>query len=568
MDSEDDYDDMNAITFDDPDGAQGEIQIIVDDNEPISFELGDSSITLDDLNINSPGTYKVTVNFIPEEGDTLLLKNGTITVTRVYDRWDFDCEWYYDEYTITRNSTTVLEFETPVNGTLLLYTDGSQVKSKTFNDFASFNVTDFGITKSGNYKISCQFITQYGQAFNFTGVTIYVDFDQIRDDYVWVSSSLDILSHNDDVAEVEEYDEEGDYVVGTVTLYIDGNKYYTKQFTAADKKSYVGITVDDLNIYNNFALGTHLVKLVYNRNNTKEYVAQRNVKFYAEPDVDYKSRISVGEKQSIDVTFPKGTTGTVTLYNAVGGDEDELQKTTVFKTVNIVNGAASIPLDSLAKGDHKFILNISSSTYNDEKGVWIEVSENTPGITANVNPTELTVGGNVVVTFAANKSDSQVTIELDGKTYKTVALLTGSVSETITGLSVGQHKIRVSFNDGETFFAKTFLVTVKAKATPAKKTVKLAKKTVKLTFKKVKIKKSAKKLVLKATVKLNNKYKKGLKVVFKFNGKKYTAKTNKKGVAKLTIQKKVLKKLKKGKKVKVQASYGGKTVKYSIKVKK
>lgn len=95
-----------------------------------------------------------------------------------------------------------------------------------------------------------------------------------------------------------------------------------------------------------------------------------------------------------------------------------------------------------------------------------------------------------------------------------------------------------------------------------------AKKKVKLTFKKVNIKKSAKKLVLKATVKLNNKYKKGLKVVFKFNGKKYTAKTDKKGVAKLTIQKKVLKKLKKGKKVKVQASYGGKTVKYSIKVKK
>ena len=95
-----------------------------------------------------------------------------------------------------------------------------------------------------------------------------------------------------------------------------------------------------------------------------------------------------------------------------------------------------------------------------------------------------------------------------------------------------------------------------------------AKKKVKLTFKKVNIKKSAKKLVLKATVKLNNKYKKGLKVVFKFNGKKYTAKTDKKGVAKLTVQKKVLKKLKKGKKVKVQASYGGKTVKYSIKVKK
>lgn len=53
----------------------------------------------------------------------------------------------------------------------------------------------------------------------------------------------------------------------------------------------------------------------------------------------------------------------------------------------------------------------------------------------------------------------------------------------------------------------------------------------------------------------------GLKVIFKFNDKKYTAKTNKKGIAKVTIKKNILKKLKVGKKVKYQASYGKTTVK-------
>ena len=91
---------------------------------------------------------------------------------------------------------------------------------------------------------------------------------------------------------------------------------------------------------------------------------------------------------------------------------------------------------------------------------------------------------------------------------------------------------------------------------------------VKLTLKKVKVKKSAKKLILKATLKINGKAKKGLKLIFKFNGKKYTAKTNKKGVAKVTIKKKILKKLKVGKKVKYQVSYGNKTVKKSVKVKR
>jgi hypothetical protein len=94
------------------------------------------------------------------------------------------------------------------------------------------------------------------------------------------------------------------------------------------------------------------------------------------------------------------------------------------------------------------------------------------------------------------------------------------------------------------------------------------KETITLTLKTVKVKKSAKKLVLKATLKINKKPVRGKKITFKFNGKKYVSKTNKKGVATVTINKKILKKLKVGKKVKYQASYKKKTVKKSVKVKK
>ncbi|MDO5815012.1 MAG: hypothetical protein Q4Q18_05185 [Methanobrevibacter sp.] len=88
----------------------------------------------------------------------------------------------------------------------------------------------------------------------------------------------------------------------------------------------------------------------------------------------------------------------------------------------------------------------------------------------------------------------------------------------------------------------------------------------KLVLKTVKVKRSAKKLVLKATLKVNGKAVKGKKITFKFNGKKYTSKTNKKGIAKVTIKKNVLKKLKVGKKVKYQASFGKLTVKKTAKV--
>ena len=104
------------------------------------------------------------------------------------------------------------------------------------------------------------------------------------------------------------------------------------------------------------------------------------------------------------------------------------------------------------------------------------------------------------------------------------------------------------------------------------KTAKVSKKlTVKqiLSIKTVKVKKSAKKLVLTATLKkVNGKYIRGKWIKFKFNGKTYKAKTSKKGVAKYTIKKSVLKKLKVGKKVTYQATYLKTTVKKTAKVKR
>lgn len=93
-------------------------------------------------------------------------------------------------------------------------------------------------------------------------------------------------------------------------------------------------------------------------------------------------------------------------------------------------------------------------------------------------------------------------------------------------------------------------------------------KTIKLTLKTVKVKKSARKLVLSATLKQSGKALKGKKLTFTFKGKKYKAKTNKKGVAKVTVKKKVLKKLKVGNNITYKVSYGKITISKKVKVKK
>ncbi len=76
----------------------------------------------------------------------------------------------------------------------------------------------------------------------------------------------------------------------------------------------------------------------------------------------------------------------------------------------------------------------------------------------------------------------------------------------------------------------------------------------KLTLKKLKIV-IGKELTLTATLKIGGKAVKGKIIKFRFNKKTYKAKTNKKGIAKVTIKAKVTKKLKTGKKYTIIAMY-------------
>ena len=176
------------------------------------------------------------------------------------------------------------------------------------------------------------------------------------------------------------------------------------------------------------------------------------------------------------------------------------------------------------------------------KGTFDIINDNhhNPGDTNNIkfdsdgNP----VGANQAVTMTLNKATYNVKTNSNGY----------AVLNIPTSVKPGTYTITASYA-GQTI----------------KNTVKVTQ-VLKLT--KVKVKKSAKKLVITATLKKGKTPIKNKKLTFKFNGKKYTAKTNKKGVAKITVKKSVLKKLKVGKKVKYQATYIKDTVTKTVKVKK
>ena len=267
--------------------------------------------------------------------------------------------------------------------------------------------------------------------------------------------------------------------------------------------------------------------------------------------------MSVGEKSAIILQGSKGISGNATLYNRIGNHADRWGSEVI--TVPVVDGRAIIPVENLAEGNHPYYVNYTMGNYSGYYEAFIYVDVNSQGFSVNVERNQLEAGKDLNVNIKCPASSDVMEIYVDGKLVKSASLETGKASESIKGLAIGEHMIKIILSSEDKFYSNTFFVTVKS---PAKKD------TIKLTLKKVKVKRSAKKLVLKATLKINGKAVKGKVVKFKFNKKTYKAKTNKKGVAKVTIKKKILKKLKVGKKVKIQATYGKTTKKLTVKVKK
>ena len=337
-------------------------------------------------------------------------------------------------------------------------------------------------------------------------------------------------------------------VKGVVSVSVDNKVYYSNSISTTTHYQYVYFK--DLGLSNSFS-GSHFVTLSYLKEGTSTPLTKtKAVEFKYHPSV-LSPDVAVGETAIIAVEHLPGSKGTAILYNY---DNVKKVKGSIVQTASVVDGSAVFALNGLSKGKHYYVLDMvinGQQFLNNHES--FNVKENSGGFSAKISANTILLGKDVTVSLAGPKSYDFAKIYVDGRLVKTVSFMKGSIRELVPKLSMGKHYVKVKFEGDNRFYSKTFVVNVNL---------------IKLTLNKVNVKKSAKKLVLKSTLKVNKKAKKGLKVTFKFNGKKYKAKTNKKGVAQVTIKKNVLKKLKVGKKVKYQVSYSQKTVKKTAKVKK
>lgn len=212
------------------------------------------------------------------------------------------------------------------------------------------------------------------------------------------------------------------------------------------------------------------------------------------------------------------------------------------------NGYLKFSLKDLAAGTYE--IKITSQNWDVEKTSTLIIGE--AKVTASNAKVTYSAGSyytiNVKGADGKPADGAKVVIKINGKTFKTLYT------------SKGVAKFKVDNAPG------TYKMTITSLGKSVTKTL-----TVNhvVSLQSVTVKRSAKKLVLSANLgKVNNKYLKNKWVTFKFNGKTYKAKTNSKGVAKVTVKSNVLKKLKVGKKVTYQATYLKDTVKKTAKIKK
>ena len=268
------------------------------------------------------------------------------------------------------------------------------------------------------------------------------------------------------------------------------------------------------------------------------------------------ANITEGENAVIVITTNATFSGNVTVKIGNGKEFN----------VSVINGQGSYSVPDLTAGDYTAvaIFNANDVFYASTKNATFTVKAKVvppapidPNLSISV--ASITQGANAVIVITTNSLfTGNVNVKIGSSTY-VVNVVSGKGTKSVSGLAVGTYTATATFAATEMFAASTKSTTFKVNKKAD---------VIKLTLTKVKVKKSAKKLVIKATLKINGKAVKGKVIKFKFNKKTYKAKTNKKGLAKITVKKAVLKKLKVGKKVTYQATYSKVTKKVTVKVKK
>ena len=324
---------------------------------------------------------------------------------------------------------------------------------------------------------------------------------------------------------------------GTVTLVINGNDY---SFPVVD--GVANVKLPELDSGNYVYAITYSGDGKYSSFSTNGSVKVNNAK--PAPEIVVPPLDDPSADGSVTIKLPSDATGKVTL--TINGK---------VYSYPVKNGMANVIIPDLGEGNYSYTITYSGDSKYSSFTTNGSLNKTSPKIAAKNKAVLYLAKGKYSVTVYGTDgkvaSGVQVIFKISGKQVGKAKTNTNGVASYVVTKNPGKYKVQA------TALGKSVTKTLTVKHI--------------VTLKTVALKKSAKKLTLQATLaKVNGKYLKKKTITFKINGKKVaSAKTNSKGVAKITIKNpNVVKKLKVGKKVTYQATYLKDTVKKTAKIKK
>lgn len=340
--------------------------------------------------------------------------------------------------------------------------------------------------------------------------------------------------------------------IGTCEVTIKGATVDKENITIYHKGAVIDGAVIDVknNIISISNLSTELYELKVITTPDGNHISSENTTVIIVSPADANMIIKVN-----DIEVGQNATVIITTDEKLSGSID-VKLGNITKTGYVKDGKCEVIFESLPLGMYTVVVTLPKTDN-------FKASNKTATFAVKLDPElKITVSSvyasqkPVITINTLNTFTGTVKVAIESKTY-TVNVKNGKGTTTISSLKAGTYKATATITGTNEFKASTKTTTFKVKAD-----------VIKLTINKVAVKKSAKKLTIKATLKINGKTVKGKKITFKFNKKTYKATTNSKGIAKIVVKKSVLKKLKTGKKVTYLAKYSTKTAKKTVKVKK
>ncbi|MEE0938673.1 Ig-like domain repeat protein, partial [Methanobrevibacter sp.] len=496
-----------------PEDATGNLTVTIgNETYIVPVEDGYASVEIPDL---AYGEHNITVAYSGDDKYKAASKESTIDVQpdiEIPDEIDFNDE---DEISIT--------LPEDATGNLTVSVDGVETTVPVVNGTAS---VPLGNLTPGDHNISVSYSgdEKYDSASAEKSLSVVPG----------IEIPEDITTGDDDSISIDLPAD----ATGNLTVSVDG-----VETTVPVVNGTASVPLGEL------SAGDHNITVSYSGDSKyaaySKSVTAAVAKVKPTIDVTVPANAQEGKVVSITIALPDDATGTVFVDIDGNGYYTNVNGTTVLKISGLTGGDKNITYRYT--GDDK---------YEEASGNLSAFILFKPKLTGSKN-------------FAMQY--------FDGSKYKVRAWGTdGKVAAgevvTIT-LNKKTYKVKTNKNGVAALkIPNTVKPTKKYTITAQYKTAKVSNKIgVKQILKasNKNVKKSAKKLVLSAALnKVKGKYLKGKVIKFKFNGKTYKAKTNKKGVAKVTIKKNVINKLKAGKKYTVKITYYKDTISKKVTVKR